>query len=625
VSLAIAGASREEADAFLRDQRRLVALQARELSHELDLRHWSLWVRHLSGVLKLTFEVGLAVVAAGLACFIGAAVWNAAHAEGLVIEPFSVPPDLAARGITGQVVASQMLDQLTIMQTSTQSARPGRAYASSWGDDLKVEIPETGVSIGEAYRFLRRWLGHETHIDGEVVRTATGIAITARIGGNSGTTFRGPDADLDALIVNSAERIYRIAQPDRYARYIFFPRPGLAAARYDEARAILNQMAREAPPVEKYWAWTSLGILARFQGDYRATAAAYRNAAASANPVATAGGAIAEAYIGHPEHALSVVRATQHRLESGPVNELDGNFVAIVRNGADLQLSRLLGDYQAAADQARQAAARSDALTVRESPHAQLIHILALLHDGAGARAYWQGLPPTGSLAIDARRTIARARAEGELGHYQAMIAMAPDVEKASIAAATDGFIARDSLEIYFRPFLALARARTGDHAGAQALIAATPLDCYDCLRMRALIAEQTGQRQEADAWFARAVRDAPSIPFAYADWGQVLLQRGHPDAAIEKFKLSSKKGPHFADPLEGWGEALMARNQSHLALEKFASANKYAPNWGRLHLKWGQALVYVGKPAEAKAQFARAAALDLTSSEKAELAARQS
>ena len=63
-----------------------------------------------------------------------------------------------------------------------------------------------------------------------------------------------------------------------------------------------------------------------------------------------------------------------------------------------------------------------------------------------------------------------------------------------------------------------------------------------------------------------------------------------------------------------------MAKNQSHLALAKFAEAEKYAPNWGRLHLKWGEALVYAGKKDEAKAQFARAAALDLTPSEKAEL-----
>ena len=92
-------------------------------------------------------------------------------------------------------------------------------------------------------------------------------------------------------------------------------------------------------------------------------------------------------------------------------------------------------------------------------------------------------------------------------------------------------------------------------------------------------------------------------------------------DEAIAKFTIANQKGPHFADPLEGWGEALMAKNQSHLALEKFAEAEKYAPNWGRLHLKWGEALVYAGKKDEAAKQFARAAQLDLTPSEKAELA----
>ena len=67
-----------------------------------------------------------------------------------------------------------------------------------------------------------------------------------------------------------------------------------------------------------------------------------------------------------------------------------------------------------------------------------------------------------------------------------------------------------------------------------------------------------------------------------------------------------------------------MAKNRSDLALAKFAEANTYAPNWGRLHLKWGEALVYAGKKDGAKAQFARAAQLDLTYADRAELA-RQS
>jgi predicted Zn-dependent protease len=173
---------------------------------------------------------------------------------------------------------------------------------------------------------------------------------------------------------------------------------------------------------------------------------------------------------------------------------------------------------------------------------------------------------------------------------------------------------------VQLRPLLALAKARLGDIAGAQPLIAATPLDCYDCVRLRGVIAQAAGESARADTWFARAVHDGPSIPLAYASWGQALLARGQPDAAIEKFTIANQKGPHFADPLEMWGEALMAKNQSHQALAKFAEADKYAPNWGRLHLKWGEALVYAGKADEAKAQFARAAALDLTPSEKSEL-----
>jgi tetratricopeptide (TPR) repeat protein len=69
------------------------------------------------------------------------------------------------------------------------------------------------------------------------------------------------------------------------------------------------------------------------------------------------------------------------------------------------------------------------------------------------------------------------------------------------------------------------------------------------------------------------------------------------------------------------WGEALIAKDRSDLALAKFAEADKYAPNWGRLHLKWGEALLWSGNKADAKKQFEFASDLDLSSSEKSELA----
>jgi hypothetical protein len=145
-------------------------------------------------------------------------VWDAAHSRGLLIEPFSVPPDMVSRGLTGEVVAAQLLDKLAILGTS-ESSRSTQSYANNWGNDIKVEIPETGVSISELERFLRGWLGHDTRISGEVYRTATGIAVTARAGAN-GATFTGAEGDLDALVQKSAEHVFESTQPYRYANYL---------------------------------------------------------------------------------------------------------------------------------------------------------------------------------------------------------------------------------------------------------------------------------------------------------------------------------------------------------------------------------------------------------------------
>jgi tetratricopeptide (TPR) repeat protein len=170
-------------------------------------------------------------------------------------------------------------------------------------------------------------------------------------------------------------------------------------------------------------------------------------------------------------------------------------------------------------------------------------------------------------------------------------------------------------------PLLAVAQARTGQFAQAHATIDRTPRDCVPCETARGDIDALEKNWNGAAFWFAHAIHDAPSLPFADTDWGEMLLRKGDLDGAMAKFASAHSKGPKFADPLELWGEALTRKNRSDLALAKFAEAARYAPNWGRLHLKWGEALWWSGKHDEAKKQFAIAATLDLTPSEKAELA----
>src|SRR5205085_3899523 len=140
-------------------------------------------------------------------------------------------------------------------------------------------------------------------------------------------------------------------------------------------------------------------------------------------------------------------------------------------------------------------------------------------------------------------------------------------------------------------PALAEALAHIGRLEEAQAMAARTPTDCYTCLIARANVAAMAGDAAAANHWSGEAVRQGPHFNAAQTYWGQALLTRGQPDAAIAQFKAANKIGPHFADPIEGWGEALLVKGDFKGAAAKLAEASSFAPNWGRLHRKWGTAL----------------------------------
>jgi tetratricopeptide (TPR) repeat protein len=607
-SLALSGASRAKADAFLEDQRHHLHEQARHLREQLGLKLWELRM----GVF---LRVGTLVVGLALATGIGLMVWDAAHSRGLLIEPFSVPPDMVQRGLTGQVVAAQMLDRLAIMG-SHESSRSFQSYANNWGNDIKVEIPETGVSISELERFLRGWLGHDTRISGEVYHTATGIAVTARAGAD-GATFTGAESDFDALVQKSAEHVFETTQPYRYANYLDrnYNLVGLQD-RVARATAIYRKLIAGSDAFERAWAWNGLGTNAwRFHNDDRAATSYYRKAIASSLDFTIGWFALAsrEENLDREEDQLAEFREASRLLHRDSIPDLNPGYIPYARFSADGNVAHLTGDFAQAFTLFKAGAELPDSFSVlaRGNFLYNALRALAGQHDFARARPYLRDLGPD------------RVAAAKEFFAEQDWRALTKFEAGARSDPGGNGLGGR-GLYDYLRPEFALARAHLGDVAAAEVVIGPTAADCDGCLRARAAIAELRGQHARADWWFARAVANAPSIPFAYADWGQALLARGKPDDAMEKFKLANQKGPHFADPLEGWGEALMAKNQSHLALAKFAEAEKYAPNWGRLHLKWGEAQGYAGKADEAKAQFARAATLDLTPSEKAELDARQ-
>ena len=629
----MSGASREQADTFLRKQGSLVAKQGRLVDRQteyladkdkFELSHlrWRRFTEQMKGALQIMTAAMGTAVAAGLLML----AWNARQADGLVVESFSVPPAFIQAGVSGGVIADDLTSKIEeVRETAlSQSQHSAKNVSNDRGEDIKVEIPDTGVSFSEAWRYLRLWLGHERQINGNIRNLTDGkIALTVSLAKERSFTFNGASGNLDQLEYQAAVKVFSDIDPYNYVLYL------VAIGRADEALAAAERATQLAQTPEE-----SAGAYALWSAMTRSLTANMTMAITRAR-IGTALGPkfiaapreimLSSMLLGHDEDALQQARLMlTMREEDQPAIQKDEAFkdnIALSK----FFLYGALGDYaKAAAAQGGCANCPLTSLRLRRAEY------LVRNHDIAIGRATIEEAsamdPLIGSLAHtnlggDPHR--ARYYLDVERGDWRGAVRESLTFI-ASLQADPTAIQPLKALRVSVqgRPLLAYALARNGDLVAAHLAVDLSPGDCYLCMRARGRIDALEKNWNGADYWFARAARAAPSIPQAYTDWGHALLKHGKLDDAIVQFALANQRGPNFADPLEGWGEALMAKNQSHLALEKFGAANKYAPNWGRLHLKWGESLFYVGRKDEAKTQFAIAAGLDLEGADKAELLA---
>jgi tetratricopeptide (TPR) repeat protein len=590
-------------DAFLDEQTRLIRLQTEHLheQRELTLSRLKLgrWKDRVSLALQsMTALVGLAVAGA-----IGVMAWQAHQDHGLIVAPFSVPPDLAQRGLTGQVVASRVLDRLSELKAQTVSTRPASAYANDWGDDIKVEIPETGVSIGELNRWLREWLGGETRVTGEVVHTASGLQLTARAGEEPGTTAQGAETDMDALIGQSAEALYRQTQPYRYAEYL------ASRGRRDEASAAFADLARSGRPEDRPWAYAGWASILQVEGRHY-DAIRMAQASIALNP-----------RLAPPYQTLGVSSDVVGRWEIGVDNPRVE--LALIHSGRGVGYPK---------DSIAERIAFLEAVDAYyhmnvQSAAALMTKVTAFDLEGRAAGYAPQHLRARALAALH-EITAADQAAAGPLdtNNYQAIPARGEtmddwaEVSRRLEEGRNDPALAGDAQKTVVMPLLAQAYAHLGRLDEAKALVTQSPLDCYRCLAARGEIATLERDWASADRWYAALDRQTPSRPLSPAPWAVSLLARGNVDGALAKAQEGHRRAPYFADPLELWGEALMRKGDYAGATAKFAEAAKYAPRWGRDRLRWGQALLQSGKPADAKAQFEAAKGMDLSAMDRAEV-----
>lgn len=565
---------REDIRGFLANQNRLIADQRHHLGEQL--RHLKL--KYFTDRLKAVLQAFTVLFGALVLSGVGLIVWQAVNDKGLVVEPFGAPPDFAARGLRGDVLAAELLDRLQVFDRQSNALRPARSYRTSWSEDIKIELPETKVSLGELRGYLRDWLGHSTHVTGDVWRAGNTLRLTVRVGART-IGVSGPDNDLDALLDRAAEQVFGETQPYRYSKWL--ERRG----RVEEGLVVARTLAASPDSFERKWALREVCVLEshffRYRQSYDACTQSLQ--IEPGNPQAEFDRAPSEMALSWTERGAADLRDAAERLRA-PRDDM-------VEEGRAAFLPMALAeDAEWHADLTK---AERLNRAVLQGPNFQDVHVSARLalpgvlarrHDLAAARAALVEVKVSlGGDEADPRWNSSQERQpEWEVpaaaGDYPAALAALDQYEAAIVKRGDTTLRARILQAERARIFVLMGRLDE-----AEALARQTPLDCYACLRVRGKVAAARRDWAGAERWFAEAARQGPSLPFAHEEWGEARLARGDLAGAQQAFQEAARRAPSWADPLKGLGDVAARRGAWRQAMEAYNKALLYAPAWVEL------------------------------------------
>ena len=554
----------DDARTLLREQARVLHLQAEHLHEQREVQLSHLKARRLSEWLKVGLQLLTAGVGLAVAALVVALIWEAASSRSVIVEAFDAPPALAARGVNGKVVASSVLDALTKLQTATRATTAKRKLANAWGGDIKVEVPETGVSIGELRRLLHEMMGRDVHIDGDLLQTADRrLQLTVRGDGILPQTFEGDADDLEGVAAKAAEYIYGQADPYLLAAYLStvgrtndalgFIAKAYPGARDQDRPDLLNQwgnalFALDQPQaaVEKYRAaielkpdfWKAWGNLIHVSASAEGEEAAYKE-----------GLRMMQTAKKYPSNDRP------EPLRRSTLDALLQDWNAVYQDNVfDMKTHGAVGSYSTPAS-----------LGVAAVDVEQ--------HDWQDAARNLDGSAQDDP-STKAERMLMIARRALEEGDAQtAITALEPLYAE---------YLADPRVRAYFPPVpcylgLAYGLAERFDDA-------AKPLSSgqgwTSCKSFKGEVLDHRGDLKNADLAYRAAIALAPDLPFAYQQYGEALLRRGDRSGAIKFLSEAHDRGPHWADPLKTWGDVLAAEYRWPEAVAKYNSALVYAPHW---------------------------------------------
>jgi len=162
--------------------------------------------------------------------------------EDIEIAPIQVPAKLAEAGLSPDVVALRLLDQVILVQNTVTAERLGQQRLELAGDQPDFNVPIAGLSLRALATLLRSVFGTPSkRITGEIVLERDQLKLRLRLAGHGliADIDGVPSDAVDRLLGMAAPEIWRVIQPRLYAWHVAQNEPNQAVVRA-KMRALLR-------------------------------------------------------------------------------------------------------------------------------------------------------------------------------------------------------------------------------------------------------------------------------------------------------------------------------------------------------------------------------------------------
>ena len=415
---------------------------------------------------------------------------------------------------------------------------------------------------------LRSRFGHDLHIDGELVQTATGgLLLTVRGDGIPSRSFTRDATDLARLTTEAAEYVFAQSEPAVFARYLMRNQQLDEVIKFAKA-AFSNTDAAQRPFLLNLWGVALLNsggdkhegisrlqMALKLKPDYWSV---YLNLMAVMGALGDEEGAwrtgeeMRRAAGGRPGKAMEVAYfnwdALTWNLQAARTSVLENLTVFSGGGGSVTSAGAMVSDID------------------------------LRLHDAADAELQIQtAQAAAGGTTVAAMTHFVRGRLASAAGDTARAVS-----EMEAFGAAFDDPIVASTYPGY-NCWIGLAEEAAGHRDKADAALQAGG-HYIDCYRFKADVLDGRGDWPGAQLAYQAAVDLAPDLPAAYYSWGLALARHDAAAGAKSKFEDANRRGPHWADPLKAWGDVLAKEGDWRAALAKYDEALRYAPAWTELH-----------------------------------------